>query len=856
MVVQPTGTVTLLFTDVEGSTLLLERLGAERFAEVLALHRRLLREAFARHGGYEVDEEGDAFLVAFPAAGAAVAAAAEAQQGLASVVWPIEGGLRVRMGVHTGEPLPVPPKYVGMDVHRAARIMAAAHGGQVLVSETTAALLDGVALRDLGPQRLKDLLEPIRLYQLEVDGLPVEFPALKTLQGTTLPVPATPFIGRERELMEVAGLLAREDARVVTLTGPGGVGKTRLLLQAAAEVSDRFPDGVYWVALAPLRDPSLLEATFAQALDVSEQPGVPVAESVAAAYAHRRALVVLDNCEHLVDAVAELVRLLSERCPTLVVAGTSRERLGLRAERIYAVPSMASSDGELLFLERASAVASEFVPDEHVAAICEAVDGLPLAIELAAARVRSLSPQSIRERLGERLSLLVSRDRDLDERQRTLEATIGWSYDLLDPEEQRALRALSVFAGGCRLDAAEAVVDADLDLLDSLLDKSLIRHRVDDAGNDRYWMLETIREYAQTRLDEAGEGDSARAAHRDHFLGQAVALFAATTVVDVAELTGFRAERANYRVVLLDALARSDGHTALALFAALGEFWRREGEVVESYAMMQSALALPGGDDRDRAEVLRLAAFCATELADYPAADRLLDQAEKYLAGTDDPLFVYRVFSARAFLSGRMTDYEQMIRWSERAAKAARDVGSDDVELRAEWMLLQHVRVSATDRDQPDRTALEHCLPIAYELLERATASGNTLTEAFIRSEVASILVGLDQFPEALQHSQTALRVAGFQRREVTSQVLWIGLIAGRLGDYTTAINLTTAACRQNESDGYGLDSEDRRYLSRLETDARAELGDTTYNATRDGADLGFQDAIDLALTLTAESKP
>ena len=230
------------------------------------------------------------------------------------------------------------------------------------------------------------------------------------------------------------------------------------------------------------------------------------------------------------DAVAELVRLLSERCPRLVVAGTSRERLCLRAERVYAVPSMAPLDGELLFLERAAAVASEFMPDEHVAAICEAVDGLPLAIELAAARVRSLSPQSIRERLGERLSLLVSRDRDLDERQRTLEATIGWSYDLLDPQEQRALRALSVFAGGCRLDAAEAVAAADLDLLDSLLDKSLIRHRIDDAGNDRYWMLETIREYAQTRLDQAGEGNAARTAHRNHYLRQAIALLAATKV--------------------------------------------------------------------------------------------------------------------------------------------------------------------------------------------------------------------------------------------------------------------------------------------------------------------------------------
>ena len=283
MVVQPTGTVTLLFTDVEGSTQLLERLGVERFAEALGLHRRLLREAFARHGGYEVDEEGDAFLVAFQAAGQAVAAAGEAQQGLASAEWPDEGGLLVRMGVHTGEPLPVPPKYVGMDVHRAARIMAAAHGGQVLVSEATAALLDGVALRDLGPQRLKDMLEPIRLYQLEVDGLPGEFPPLRSLHQTNLPVAAWPLLGRERELAEIRDLVAG-NVRLVTLTGPGGSGKTRLALQAAAELSDQFPDGVFFVALAPLRDTGMVLPTVAEAV------GLQADDDVVAWLASRRAL--------------------------------------------------------------------------------------------------------------------------------------------------------------------------------------------------------------------------------------------------------------------------------------------------------------------------------------------------------------------------------------------------------------------------------------------------------------------------------------------------------------------------------------------------------------------------------------
>ena len=323
MVVQPTGTVTLLFTDVEGSTLLLERLGAERFAEVLAVHRRVLREAFARHGGYEVDEEGDAFLVAFQAAGEAVAAAREAQQGLASVVWPHEGGLRVRMGVHTGEPLPVPPKYVGMDVHRAARIMAAGHGGQVLVSETTAALLDGAPLRDLGPHRLKDMLQPIRLYQLEVDGLPGEFPPLRSLHQTNLPVAAWPLLGRERELAEIRDLVAG-NARLVTLTGAGGTGKTRLALQAAAELSDQFADGVFFVGLAPLRETDAVRATVAEAV------GLQADDDVVAWLGSRRVLLVLDNLEHL-HAVETIVSelLVGE----VVVLATSRAPLHLSAER-------------------------------------------------------------------------------------------------------------------------------------------------------------------------------------------------------------------------------------------------------------------------------------------------------------------------------------------------------------------------------------------------------------------------------------------------------------------------------------------------------------------------------------------
>ena len=369
-----------------------------------------------------MDTQGDAFFFAFPTAPGALSAASEFTERLSGT-----GPIRVRVGVHTGTPLLGDEGYVGHDVHRAARVAAAGHGGQVLVSASTAPLVD-VELIDLGEHRLKDLGAPERVFQLG-EG---EYAPLKSLYRTNLPVPPTPFLGREHELREVVEVLSRDDTRLVTLTGPGGSGKTRLLLQAAAETSEGFPDGIQWIPLAPLRDGSALDAAFAQALEVRERPGAATADSLARTFAGKRALIVVDNCEHVLDAAAEIIRLLVDTCPRLVVAASSRERLGLRAERIYAVPPMFASDGERLFVERASAKSPGFRGDDQVTAICEAVDELPLAIELAAAHVRSLSTRTIREHLAESLGILATRDRDVDSRQRTLEATIEWSYDLLE----------------------------------------------------------------------------------------------------------------------------------------------------------------------------------------------------------------------------------------------------------------------------------------------------------------------------------------------------------------------------------------------------------------------------------------
>jgi predicted ATPase/class 3 adenylate cyclase len=502
-VTQPSGTVTFVFTDIEGSTRLLEQLGTDAYREVLAAHRRLVREACARYHGYEVDYEGDAFFYAFGSATDAVHAVSAFMTGLQT------GPIRLRVGIHTGEPRLDPPKYVGLDVHHAARIMSAGHGGQVVLSPTTVALLEPgtFQLKALGHHRLKDLSNPIPLHQLLLDGLPHEFPRLRTLYHSTLPVPATPFLGRETELAEVVKRLTDPNTRLLTLTGPGGTGKTRLALQAAAEASDSYPDGLIWVALAPLRDPVLVVPTIAQALEIREHPGEDLTAIIATRLLGKKTLLLLDNAEHLLPHLAHGLIALLAQCPTLRLLVTSRERLQLGAETSWPVPPLTATDGERLFLERTRAAGVELERGEMVSELCRRLDELPLAIELAAARTPLYTTAQLLERLGQRLDLLKG-TRDTDPRQHTLRATLDWSYQLLDPEEQRVYRALSVFAGGCTLDAAEHVARADPDTLQSLLDKSLLRRHRDNDEQPRYWMLETIRRHGTDQLAAAGEEDT------------------------------------------------------------------------------------------------------------------------------------------------------------------------------------------------------------------------------------------------------------------------------------------------------------------------------------------------------------
>jgi len=544
----PRGTVTFLFTDIEGSTRLLDELG-DGYADALSEHRRALRAAFGAHSGVEVDTQGDAFFIAFSRARDAVAAAADGQESLAA------GPIRVRMGLHTGEPLVTDEGYVGIDVHRAARIAAVGHGGQVLLSQATYDLVGPDGLRDLGEHRLKDLTAPERLWQLgEAD-----FPPLGSLNQSNLPVQPTPFVGREKELGEVLALLHDPATRVLTFTGAGGSGKTRLAVQAAAEVVDDHEHGVWWIPLQAVREPALVLPEIGSALGARGEPADHIGE--------RRMLLVLDNFEQVVDAAPRLGELLSV-CSNLRLLVTSRELLRLAAEREYPVPPLVEQESVGFFLARARGARPGFEPDEHVLPICRRVDHLPLALELAAARVRAMTTAQIRERLERSLPLLTGGARDAPERQRTLRAAIGWSYELLSREEKQAFRPLGTFAGGWTLEAAEAVAGADVDLLRSLVEKSLVRY-----GGERYSLLETIREFALEQLEAEGELEDVRRRHFDRYFALAKSVDTSAEGDYGRHFEALLPEQDNLRAALDGVVAAGDVAKATEMMVPLENFW-------------------------------------------------------------------------------------------------------------------------------------------------------------------------------------------------------------------------------------------------------------------------------------------
>jgi predicted ATPase/class 3 adenylate cyclase len=620
----PTGTVTFLFTDIEGSTRLLHALGGEAYGDALAEHRRLLRDAFTAHGGVEVDTQGDAFFVAFPTAEGAAAAALDAQETLT------DGPISVRMGLHTGTPMVGGEGYVGVDVHRGARVAALAHGGQVVVSPSTAALLDGYRQHDLGLHRLKDFDGAIRLSQLGER----EFPPLRTPGGVDLPTPATRFIGREQELFDAVSLVYERDPRVLTIVGPGGTGKTRFAIELARLLADEAEGATVFVPLASIRDSTLVLET------IADQLGAATSEpaSIAGALRDRRTHLVLDNLEHLLPGSARPIAELVEAAPALRIFATSREPLRIRGEAELDLPPLVDDEAAALFVERARAVRPDVDRSDAVAELCRQLDHLPLALELAAARTKLLSPTQLLERLEKRLDLPGTRD--ADERHATLRATIAWSYDLLEPREQDLFGQLSVFRTGATLESAEAVCGADVETLASLLDKSLVRRRTGRLDEERYWMLETIRQFAAEQLEATGDAETVRRRHAERMLeiAREAHLTAETgmarSLPQRHELV--HAERDDMRAAL-DWAAEHDRVLAVELIVALENFWA-------SYAP---------DEGRDR-----LAAI-------FPGSEPLPDALHA------------AALRARGSTTYRSGDYDEGVRWYQRSLDAFRELGDE-----------------------------------------------------------------------------------------------------------------------------------------------------------------------------------
>jgi predicted ATPase/class 3 adenylate cyclase len=619
-------TLTFLGTDIEGSTSLLRRLGDDGYARVLAEHHALIRSALAAHAGTELTMTGDGFFAAFSSPRACVAAVLEMQQAIEGHAWPAGERVLVRMGIHTGEAELTAAGPVGLDVHRAARIAAVAHGGQILLSETAAALVqgslpDGASLLDLGVHRLKDLGRPERVYQLAAEGLRSDFPPLRSLGNPTLlnnlPAELSSFIGREDELKDIKTLV--ESARLVTLTGAGGSGKTRLGLQVAADLLDGTDDGVWLVELAAVTDPDAVPGAIGAVLGVVGQPGQSALDTLISALAPQRLLIVLDNCEHLVDACASTADVMLRRCPGVRLLATSREPLGIGGEAIYRVPAMslpatdddqsgwAASDAVALFADRARKQGVDLPADEQtgplIASICRRLDGMPLAIELAAARLSSVSLADLRDRLDQRFRLLTGGSRVALARQQTLLATVSWSYSLLDGVEQRLLRRLAVFPESFDLAAAEAVCGFGgidrldvVELLSSLVNKSLV---VTEPWADglRYRLLETIRQFASDRLVEIGDDEAAAvsAAHCAYFVS--VAETAALHLTGPEQGRWFSwldADRANlWRAAEWAASAPDGTRQVLLMGAALRRYWgsRSTGAALEE--LLVPVLARP-----------------------------------------------------------------------------------------------------------------------------------------------------------------------------------------------------------------------------------------------------------------------
>lgn len=711
----PTGTITLLFTDIEGSTRLLQQLG-RRYGEVLSECRAVLRAAFAQWHGYEVDTQGDAFFVVFQQASDAIAAAVALQRDLFVHPWPAGCQVRVRVGLHTGEPELIGEGYVGLDVHRAARIMSAGHGGQILLSQTTHDLIvdtlpADIRLRNLGEHILKDIEGPSTLFQLVIAGLPDTFPPLKTVGRrllNALPVSPTPFIGREKEISTLCALLLGVDVRLLTLTGTAGVGKTRLSIEVAGKLHAHFPDGISFLDLAQVRDVAGLIAALAQVLYLQDKEASSLLEYIKVVLREKHILFVLDNFEQILDGSITLSHLLAS-CPGIKFLVTSRSMLHIQAEHVFDVqplplpasrvysdlPALLKNAAVALFVQRAQAVKADFelttINASAITDICRRLDGIPLAIELAAARCRYLSPQVLLSQLKQGLSTLSQRTRDIPERQQTLHNAIAWSYELLTTEEQQVFRRLAVCGNGCLREAAWWVCTAASsltrqieDVLEMLVDKSLLHQREQAEGEKRFGLLQILREYGLEQLTLTGELAATRSAHAAYYLSWAQN---AETLLrgasQVRWLDRQEQEYENLRIALEWMLEQANndenaGKQALHLCVVLGSFWEVRGHFREGAAFLERALAVSESAPASlRAEGLHLAGFLALIMDDTQRAETLLRQSQMLFRESGDKAGMANILRLQGNLARAKNNYRLSRRLLEEALTAYQETRNE-----------------------------------------------------------------------------------------------------------------------------------------------------------------------------------
>ena len=870
----PTGTVTFLFTDIEGSTQLLQRLGTERFDEVISAHNERLRRAFA-DGGHEVRVEGDALFVVFPSAVKAVAAAAAAQLALAKEGFPHGADVRVRMGLHTGEGtaarLDAAADYVGIDVHRAARIAAAGHGGQVLISIATRSLVegllpDGVTLRDLGDHRLKDLERPEHLYQLVVPGLESDFPPLRSLGSgiNNLPAQLTSFIGRTQEMQQLLGLL--RSSRLVTLTGPGGTGKTRLSLEVAASCLDEFAGGVFFIPLAAISDAELVIPTLASTLGVRDTPARPLRDALIEHLRDRPTLLVLDNFEQLISA-SPIVGDLLAGAHGLKVLVTSREALRIAGEQEFPLPPLAVPkrgapgrldelrriDSVALFLQRARSVRPDLDLTagnaDAIAAICDRLDGLPLAIELAAARSRLFEPRELLARLENSLSFLAG-GRDVPERQRTLRGAIEWSHELLAEPEQILFRRLAVFAGGCTLESVDAVcARAGLELdpvegVSSLHDKSLLRRDDAAAGALRVSMLQTIREYAWERLRACHEESGIRRLHAGFF--EELAKRAGAHIpgpdqdgwLDMLDL-----ELDNYRAALKWAIDMGEPDAGLRTAAALGRFWLFRNHQREGRRYIEELLAMPAGETGSlaaRAAALSTAADIAGWQADYAASGPLAQMSLAAYRELGDLPGIAQQLSSLGY-AAVTSDPAAALRLFRESIEAFRQAGAPPEMGQA------LVGMSCVEMQLRDIAAASGHLAEALALFEGAGDASMALIPAGLLGVCARLAGDLSgarrRYVDVLLRAQRSGWQAG-----VTLPIAGLADLALEEGEAERAALLGGAEAQIAEGLG-GTPSFTLMGMADVLERARAALGDETYrSAVARGRAASLDEIVRLAL--------